>query len=90
MVLLVLTIAAGGGALYAWQQLKTNEAFLEATLKNATEIVNDVLCDQGNLPAAVESYQASLAKANRFAKADPGNAGWQRDLNENNIGDALV
>jgi hypothetical protein len=25
-------------------------------------------------------YQASLAIAERLAKADPGNAGWQRDL----------
>ena len=26
------------------------------------------------------SYQASLAIAERLAKADPGNAGWQHDL----------
>ena len=31
---------ASGGAAYAWQQLKTNEAFLTATLKRATEIVD--------------------------------------------------
>jgi hypothetical protein len=30
--------------------------------------------------AALTSYQASLAIADRLAKADPGNAGWQRDL----------
>ena len=35
---------------------------------------------QGNLPAALTSYQASLAIRERLAKADPGNAGWQRDL----------
>jgi hypothetical protein len=35
---------------------------------------------QGNLPAALTSYQASLAIRDRLAKADPGNAGWQRDL----------
>jgi hypothetical protein len=34
----------------------------------------------GNLAAALTSYQASLAIAGRLAKADPGNAGWQREL----------
>ena len=179
-VLALLAVAATGSAVYAWQQLKTNEAFLEATLKSATEIVNEavaqaekynvprtatmalltraeglfdnmarfgrptpslqrqkawmliefarnyailgdttkqlqradeahrimaalanasgsdqtaqrdlsvaheergtVLAAQGNLPAALESFRASLAIAERLAKADAGNAGWQRDL----------
>jgi hypothetical protein len=35
---------------------------------------------QGNLPAALDSYKASLTIADRLAKADPGNAGWQSDL----------
>ena len=44
---------------------------------------------QGDLAAALTSYQASLAIAERLAKADPGNAGWQRDLSvsHNKIGD---
>ena len=48
--------------------------------------------EQGNLPAALTSYQASLAIAERLAQADPGNAGWQRDLSvsHNKIGDVLV
>jgi len=43
----------------------------------------------GDLAAALTSYQASLAIAERLAKADPGNAGWQRDLSvsHNKIGD---
>jgi hypothetical protein len=47
---------------------------------------------QGNLPEALKSYQADLAIADRLAKADPGNAGWQRDLSVsyNKIGDVLV
>ena len=32
-VLAILVVAATGSAVYAWQQLKTNEAFLTATLK---------------------------------------------------------
>ena len=35
---------------------------------------------QGDLMAALTSYQAALAIAERLAKADPGNAVWQRDL----------
>ena len=47
---------------------------------------------QGNLPAALTSYQASLAITERLAKSDPGNAGWQRDLSvsHNKIGDVQV
>src|SRR6516162_9950642 len=39
-LLAVLAVAATGSAFYAWQQLTTNEAFLNATLKTATEIVS--------------------------------------------------
>ena len=47
---------------------------------------------QGDLPAALTSYRASLAIAERLAKADPGNAGWQRDLSvsHDRIGDVQV
>ena len=41
--------------------------------------IGDVLV-QGNLPAALTSYQAWLDIRERLAEADPGNAGWQRDL----------
>ena len=47
---------------------------------------------QGNLPEALKAYRDSLAIAERLAKADPGNAGWQRDLSVsyNKVGDVLV
>ena len=35
---------------------------------------------QGDLAAALTSYEADLAIAERLAEADPGNAEWQRDL----------
>jgi hypothetical protein len=35
---------------------------------------------QGDLPAALAAYDASLAIRKRLAEADPGNAEWQRDL----------
>jgi len=42
--------------------------------------VGDVLVAQGNLPGALEAFRRSLALRERLAAADPGNAGWQRDL----------
>jgi tetratricopeptide (TPR) repeat protein len=53
-VFLLLAIAASGSAVYAWQQLKTNEAFLNATLKRATEIVDEAVAqaETYNVPRA--------------------------------------
>jgi tetratricopeptide (TPR) repeat protein len=51
-----------------------------------------VQVEQGDLAVALTSFQASLAIAERLAKADPGNAGWQRDLSVSHerIGDVQV
>jgi eukaryotic-like serine/threonine-protein kinase len=53
-VFLVLALAATGSAVYAWQQLKTNEAFLNAMLKRATEIVDEAVAqaEKYNVPRA--------------------------------------
>ena len=37
---LAFAVVVSGGAVFAWHQLKTNEALLDATLKRATKIVN--------------------------------------------------
>jgi hypothetical protein len=52
----------------------------------------DIEIQRGNLPEALKSYRDSLAIADRLAKSDPGNAGWQRDLSVsfNKVGDVLV
>jgi hypothetical protein len=42
--------------------------------------VGNVQVAQGDLAGALQSYNDSLAIADRLAKSDPGNAGWQRDL----------
>ncbi len=42
--------------------------------------IGDVQVAQGDLSGALDSYRAYLAIAERLAKADPNNAGWQRDL----------
>jgi hypothetical protein len=39
-----------------------------------------VLVAQVNLPEALKAYRDGLAIRDRLAKADPDNAGWQRDL----------
>jgi tetratricopeptide (TPR) repeat protein len=54
--------------------------------------VGDVQVEQADLPAALKSYQDALAIADRLAKADPGNAGWQRDLSvsQDKVGDVQV
>ena len=51
---LLLAVLASGSAIYAWQQLKTNEAFLSATLKTATDIVNTAVAQSQkyNVPRA--------------------------------------
>ncbi len=53
--------------------------------------LGDCQRDAGDGPAALASYQRAKAIAERLAKADPGNAGWQRDLSvsHNKIGDVL-
>ena len=54
--------------------------------------IGEVLVAQGNLPEALKSYRDGLAIRDRLAKADPGNAGWQRDLSVSydRVGDVLV
>jgi hypothetical protein len=42
--------------------------------------VGDVQVAQGNLPKALKSFRDGLVIKDRLAKADPANAGWQRDL----------
>ena len=55
-------------------------------------LAGDALQTSGNLAAAFTDYQASFEIRDRLAKADPGNAGWQRDLSvsQDNVGDVLV
>src|SRR6516164_2821069 len=50
--LALLAVAATASAVYAWQQLRTNELFLNATLKQATEIVNEAVAqaEKYNVP----------------------------------------
>ncbi len=42
--------------------------------------LGDIRLARGDLAAALSAYRSASAEAGRLAKADPGNAGWQRDL----------
>ena len=51
-----------------------------------------MLVAQGKLAEALKSFKDGLAIGDRLAKADPNNAGWQRDLSVSydKVGDVLV
>lgn len=54
--------------------------------------IGDVEVPQGNLPAALASYQAGFAILDHLANSDPGNNNRQRDLklSYDNIGDVQL
>ena len=54
--------------------------------------LGDIKERRGDLQGALKSYNDGLAIIDRLAKADPGNAGWQRDLfiSNSKIADVLV
>jgi tetratricopeptide (TPR) repeat protein len=54
--------------------------------------VGDIHVERGDLAGALKSFREGRAIAERLARADPGNAGWQRDLSASyyRIGDVLV
>jgi tetratricopeptide (TPR) repeat protein len=53
--------------------------------------MGDIQKQRGNLGRALATYRSAEALADRLAKSDPGNAGWQSDLSVsyNDIGDVL-
>jgi tetratricopeptide (TPR) repeat protein len=62
-VFLALALAASASAVYAWHQLKTNEAFLNATLKRATEIVDEAVAQAEKYNVPRTATLALLGKA---------------------------
>ena len=81
----LLTLGETQSALGAAQQAQEIFQALLAQQPDSTDLsarivgfllteVGDVQVAQGNLPAALTSYQASLAIIERLAKSDPGNA----------------
>ena len=64
-VFLGLAIIASGSAVYAWQQLKTNEEFLDATLDRFTSLVNRAV-------TASQSYSLPLRMSLGFLEEAEG------------------
>jgi hypothetical protein len=62
-VLAILAVAATGSAAYAWRHLKTNEAFLTATLKTATEIVDTAVAQAQRYGVPRAATLALLSRA---------------------------
>ena len=62
-IFLVLAVAASVSAVYAWQQLKKNEALLNATLKSATEIVDEAVAQAEKYTVPRAATLAFLVKA---------------------------
>ena len=58
----------------------------------ATLGLGDIQSARGDLPGALKAYQEAASDAGGLAAADPGNAGWQRDLSVSyeKVGDVLV
>jgi tetratricopeptide (TPR) repeat protein len=63
---LLLAVAATGSAAYAWQQLKTNEAFLDATLSTATGIVDTAVAQAEKYNVPRTATLELLAQAERL------------------------
>jgi hypothetical protein len=61
--LALLVVLASGSAVYAWHQLKTNEAFLTATVKTATEIVDEAVDQARRFGVPRTATLAMLTKA---------------------------
>jgi uncharacterized caspase-like protein len=79
-------------AAFAQAALKAQGDYADFTRYLATLGQGDIAFAQGSLPEARRLYESASAIADRLAKADPNNAGWQRDLSVsyNKVGDVLV
>ena len=76
-VLAMLTVAAAGSAAYAWRQLRTNEAFLDATLAQFTGVVDTAIksADAYAVPLAVtrsllENAEGMLTVMTKYGRRD--------------------
>ncbi|HEY0417965.1 MAG TPA: hypothetical protein VGC80_00450, partial [Acetobacteraceae bacterium] len=77
-ILMLTTGEGSGSAMFWWYWAKLG--------------TGDIEIQRGHLQVAAVEYNEAGRAAERLAKADPGNAGWQRDLSVsyNKIGDVLV
>ncbi|MGO9172280.1 MAG: caspase family protein [Rhodomicrobium sp.] len=92
-----------GAAQDAGRTDEAKAAFEQAALKASGEDAQsvrywalngqgDIALAQGSLPEALRIYRSAQEAMDRLARADPGNAGWQRDLSVSyeKVGNVLV
>ncbi len=88
----IVALAIVGGGFY-WQSHQQKQTLTEiAALVWAKFGMGDIAQQRGNLGAAGATYHEAETIADRLAKSDPGNAGWQRDpsVSYNKVGDVQV
>src|SRR5208282_5783891 len=88
----IVALAIVGGGFY-WQSHQQKQTLTEiAALVWAKFGMGDIAQQRGNLGAAGATYHEAETIADRLAKSDPGNAGWQRDpsVSYDKVGDVQV
>ena len=89
---LVAALASPGAAVAQTDVSGSNTVSVDQVQHNLSidqDRIGDAQRAQGDLSAALKSYQASMEIRRKLAERDPGNAQWQRDLSvsHNKIGD---
>jgi tetratricopeptide (TPR) repeat protein len=89
---LVAALASAGAAVAQTDVSGSNTVSVDQVQHNLSidqDRIGDAQRAQGDLSAALKSYQASMEIRRKLAERDPGNAQWQRDLSvsHNKIGD---
>ena len=95
----IVALAIVGGGFY-WQSHQQKQTLTEiAALVDKYSLlvwakfgIGDIAQQRGNLGAAGATYHEAETIADRLAKSDPGNAGWQRDpsVSYDKVGDVQV
>ena len=95
----IVALAIVGGGFY-WQSHQQKQTLTEiAALVDKYSLLvwakfgmGDIAQQRGNLGAAGATYHEAETIADRLAKSDPGNAGWQRDpsVSYDKVGDVQV
>ena len=80
---LVAALASAGAAVAQTDVSGSNTVSVDQVQHNLSidqDRIGDAQRAQGDLSAALKSYQASMEIRRKLAERDPGNAEWQRDL----------
>ena len=85
---LVAALASAGAAVAQTDVSGSNTVSVDQVQHNLSidqDRIGDAQRAQGDLSAALKSYQASMEIRRKLAERDPGNAQWQRDLSVSHV-----